>query len=192
MTRLNIYVGSQRSAQRILASISVWIERHLKLKVNTAKSGTGRPWERQFLGFSIQEDGKIAPAERSIERFRQAVRTHWEACQSVTSGEMVTRWQRWLRGWCNYFGLAQARKRIETLQGWVRRHMRKCFWLRWHDRKGRLNALKRMGAKSYHWATASSRRGAWRIAASPALQAVLSNQMLRRYGLWVPSDIWAA
>jgi group II intron reverse transcriptase/maturase len=189
---VNIYVGSQRSAERILTSISAWIEKHLKLKVNLDKSGTGRPWDRQFLGFTIKEDGSIAPAERSVERFKQATRKHWDARQSGTSGELVARWQTYLRGWCNYFGLARARGRINALEGWVRRHMRKCFWLRWHNRAGRLNALQRLGAPAGHWDVASSRRGAWRIAASPALSSALSNTVLRRYGLWVPSNLWTA
>lgn len=189
---VNIYVGSQRSAERILASISDWIEKHLKLRVNLDKSGTGRPWDRQFLGFTIKEEGSIAPAERSIERFKQATRHHWDARQSKTSGELVAQWQTYLRGWCNYFGLAQSRQRIDALEGWIRRHMRKCFWLRWHNRAGRLNALKRLGAAPRHWALATNRRGAWCIAATPILQGVLRNSLLRRYGLWVPSNLWAA
>lgn len=187
-----IYAGSHRSAERILAGITAWIERHLKLTVNRDKSGTGRPWERAYLGFNILEDGRIAPAAGSIERFKQAVREHWDARRSLTSVELVRRWRRYLRGWCNYFALAEARWAVHALEGWIRRHMRKCFWLRWHNRVGRLRALKRLGAKPYHWGVASSRRGAWRIARGPALQTVLSRRMLERYGLWVPSSLWAA
>lgn len=186
-----IYAGSRRSAERILTSITDWIGRHLKLTVNRDKSGTGRPWERAYLGFTIDEEGRIAPAPRSIARFKQAVREHWDARQSLTSGELVQRWQRYLRGWCNYFALAEARVAVHALEGWIRRHMRKCFWLRWHNRAGRLRALKRLGARPYHWGVASSRRGAWRIARGPVLQTVLSCRMLARYGLWVPSMLWA-
>jgi len=189
---INIYVGSERSALRVLASISDWIEKHLRLTVNRDKSGTGRPWERQFLGFTLQRDGQIALAPRSIKRFQEAVRRHWDARQSLTSQQLVRQWQRYLRGWSQYFRLATARQGITHLEGWVRRHMRKCFWLRWHNRKGRINALKRLGAKSHHWRVASSRRGAWRIAASPVMHMVLKNRVLAQYGLWVPSNLWAA
>ena len=187
-----IYVGSERSARRVLKSVSRWMEKHLRLKVNRDKSGTGRPWERQFLGFTLQRDGRIAPARRSIEHFQAAVRRLWDARQSLTSAELVGQWQRYLRGWCNYFRLATVRESVIALEGWIRRHMRKCFWLRWHNRKGRLNALQRLGAKWYHWRVASSRRGAWRIAASPALPTVLCKRTLARYGLWTPSTLWAA
>lgn len=187
-----IYVASERSAQRVLASVSTWVERHLKLQVNRAKSGTGRPWERKYLGFTLGRDGQIRIAPSSAEHFKAQVRTLWDARQSRTSRELARQWQAYLRGWCGYFGLAEGRWAVGRWEGWVRRHIRKCFWLRWHDRKGRLNALKRLGARPYHWGVASSRRGAWRIARSPALQTVLSRQVLQRHGLWVPSDLWAA
>ena len=57
----NIYVSSERSAQRVLASLRAWIQKHLRLEVNATKSGTGRPWERKFLGFRINPEGKIEP-----------------------------------------------------------------------------------------------------------------------------------
>ena len=82
--------------------------------------------------------------------------------------------------------------RIKRIEGWLRRHMRKCFWIRWHNRAGRKQALKRLGAKPHYLDVASSRRGAWRVAAATALQTVLSKEMLQRYGLGVPSSLWAA
>ena len=187
-----IYVGSERSAQRVLESVSRWIEKHLRLKVNASKSGTGRPWDRPYLGFLLLSDGCITLAKHSVERFKAEVRRKWDARQGLTSRELVKRWQDYLRGWCQYFALAEARRCIMRLEGWIRRHMRKCFWLRWHNRKGRRNALRRLGAKWYHLKVASSRRGAWRIARSPALQTVLSGAVLGRYGLWMPSQLWAA
>jgi group II intron reverse transcriptase/maturase len=189
---LMIYVGSERSAQRVLESVSRWIEQHLRLQVNASKSGTGRPWERPYLGFILREDGHIALAESSIQRFRAQVCKHWDARQSRTSGELVARWQRFLRGWCAYFGLAEERRGVTCWEGWIRRHMRKCFWLRWHNRQGRRNALQRLGVPQRHWQLASSGRGAWRIARSWVLHSALSNRVLARYGLWMPSQLWAA
>jgi RNA-directed DNA polymerase len=188
---INIYVSSQRSAERVLGSISRWIEKHLKLQVNRDKSGTGRPWESQFLGFTLLEDGRISMAQRSIERLKGRVRELWDARQSLSSEELVEQWRSYLRGWCQYFRLAEARWKVKELESWMRRHMRKCFWLRWHNREGRWNALKRLGAKGRRLKLASSRRGAWRIASSPTLHLCLDNKTLYRYGLWIPSDFWA-
>lgn len=64
-----IYVGSERSAERVFASISQWIEKYLKLTINRDKSGTGRPWERKFLGFHIKQDGEIGVAKSSLEAY---------------------------------------------------------------------------------------------------------------------------
>jgi RNA-directed DNA polymerase len=187
----NIYVGSEAAAQRVLASITRWIGKHLRLEVNATKSGVGRPWERKFLGFRIGPEGKIAVAPRSVERFEERVRELWRSCQSLSSNELRDRWCAYLRGWWNYFCLAEERRNVRAVEGWVRRHMRKCFWQRWHNRRGRLRALRRLGLRGRLLKVASSSRGAWRIAASPSLQTALSNAVLRRHGLLVPSDLAA-
>jgi len=189
---ITVFVGSASSAERVLNSLVAWIEEHLKLPVNREKSGWGRPWERQMLGFRLLEDGRIGIAPKSIVRYKEAVRRLWEARQSLTSKELVQQWQRYVRGWWNYFRLADAPAALARLDGWVRRHRRKCFWLRWHNRHGRHNALKRLGIRGRALRTASSRKGAWRIARAPTLQQALCNRILRRYGLWLPSDLAAA
>jgi hypothetical protein len=189
---ITVFVGSARSAERVLNSLVAWIEEHLKLPVNREKSGWGRPWERQMLGFRLLEDGRIGIAPKSIARYKEAVRRLWEARQSLTSKELVQQWQRYVRGWWHYFRLADAPAALTRLDGWVRRHRRKCFWLRWHNRHGRHNALKRLGIRGRALRTASSRKGAWRIARAPTLQQALCNRILRRYGLWLPSDLAAA
>jgi group II intron reverse transcriptase/maturase len=189
---ISIYVSSERSAKRVLESLSAWIAKHLKLSVNQDKSGTGRPWERQFLSFQITENGDIAIAPKAIDRYKDRVRSLWDARQSLTSKEVVKQWQEYSVGWWNYFKLAGNRCNIERLAGWTRRHMRKCFWLRWHNKKGRLNALRKLGAKPQYLKIASSSRGAWQIASCPVLHAVLNNATLRRYGLYVPSELSTA
>jgi hypothetical protein len=81
----NIYVGSERSAERVLKSITEWIQENLRLEVNATKSGTGRPWERKFLGFRINPKGKIEVAPTSVERFKAKVREMWRSGQSRTA-----------------------------------------------------------------------------------------------------------
>ena len=187
----NIYVGSQAAAQRVLASLTRWISKHLRLEVNEAKSGVGRPWERKFLGFRISRQGQIEVAPRSLERFQDRVRQLWRSCQSLSSKELRDNWRVYVKGWWNYYQLAQDRRSVHYLEGWIRRHIRKCFWLRWHDRRGRLRALRRLGLSGRLLKVTYSSRGAWRVAGSPSLHTALSNAVLRRYGLWVPSDLAA-
>ena len=185
----NIYVSSERAAQRVLAGITEWIKKHLRLEVNATKSGTGRPWERKFLGFRINPQGKIEAAPQSVERFKMKVRELWRSCQSRTSVELRDNWRAYVRGWWGYYRLAEERRNVFGLEGWIRRHMRSCFWQRWDNWRGRLRNLRRLGLSGRLLKVAHSSKGAWRIAASPSLQTALSNAVLRRHGLWMPSDL---
>ena len=185
----NIYMGSQRAAQRVLESITEWIQTHLRLEVNASKSGVGRPWERKFLGFRISPKGKIEAAPQSMERFKAKVRELWRSCQSRSSIELRKSWQSYVRGWWGYYRLAEERRELFGLEGWIRRHIRSCFWQRWHNWQGRLRNLRKLGLKGRHLKVANSSKGAWGIAAGASLQMALSNSMLRRYGFCMPSDL---
>jgi RNA-directed DNA polymerase len=187
----NIYVSSQRSAQRVLESLSTWIARNLRLEVNATKSGTGRPWERKFLGFRINPQGQIEAAPPSVERFKTKVREMWRSCQSQTSAELRDNWRAYVQGWWGYFRLAEERRNIFGVEGWIRRHIRACFWQRWDNWRGRLRKLRALGLSGRLLKVAHSSRGAWRVAASPSLQTALSNAVLRRHGFWMPSDLAA-
>jgi RNA-directed DNA polymerase len=187
----NIYVGSRRAAERVLAGISQWIKRELRLEVNASKSGVGRPWERKFLGFRINPAGKIEAAPQSVERFKDQVREKWRSCQSLSSVKLRDRWCAYLHGWWAYFGLAEERRNIFDLEGWIRRHMRKCFWQRWHSVAGRLRHLKQLGARGRSLKVAFSSKGAWSIAQSGTLHTVLNKRTLKRFGFLMPSDLAA-
>jgi RNA-directed DNA polymerase len=187
----NIYVNSQAAAERTLTSIRNWIEKHLRLKVNEAKSGTGRAWERKFLGFQLNRQLHIGIAPESIARFKAKVRELWRAGQSQTSNQLREAWQSFMRGWWGYYQLAEDRQSMYRLEGWIRRHIRKCFWLRWHGRKGRERKLRALGLRGLLLKVASSARGAWRIARTGSLHKALANAVLRGAGFLLPSDLAA-
>jgi group II intron reverse transcriptase/maturase len=188
----NVYVGSRRAAERVLAGLTEWIQQHLRLEVNATKSGVGRPWERKFLGFRINPQGKIEAAPKSVERFQQKVRECWRSCQSLSSNELRDRWRAFVQGWWAYFHLAEERRNIFGLEGWIRRHIRTCFWQRWHHWRGRRSKLAALGLRGQQLKVAHSSRGAWRVAASPSLHHALSSGRLRRLGFLVPSDLATA
>ena len=185
----NIYVGSRKAAERVLESITQWIKKHLRLEVNATKSGVGRPWERKFLGFRINPEGKIEAAPQSVEKLKEKVRQMWRSCQSLSSIELRDQWRAFMRGWWGYYRLAEDRRNIVKLEGWIRRHIRKCFWERWHHWKGRLRMLKKLGLRGKQLKVAHSSKGAWPIARSPSLQTALNNAVLKRYGFVLPSDL---
>jgi group II intron reverse transcriptase/maturase len=187
----NIYGGSRRAAERVLAGVTEWIKQHLRLEINADKSGVGRPWERKFLGFRVNQQGKIEAAPQSVERLKAKVREMWRSCQSLSSDKLRDQWRAYIRGWWAYYGLAEERRNIFGLEGWIRRHIRACFWERWHSAAGRLRHLKQLGARGRLLQVASSSKGAWPIARSGTLQTVLDNRTLRRFGFLLPSDLAA-
>ncbi|MEO0415315.1 MAG: group II intron reverse transcriptase/maturase [Verrucomicrobiota bacterium] len=184
---ITIYAKSQRSAERIYASITRWIERYLKLEVNREKSGVRVPSEGSFLGFRITEKGEIALSAKSIARFKQRVREHWRHPHRAEGRVILEQWQRYLRGWVNYFKLSENPWEWRGLEPWIRRHMRKWFWLRWHNWRGRKRAFERLGIEGPRKKIAHSSRGSWRVAR--ALNRILSNRWLREKGFWVPTDL---
>lgn len=187
---LTLYARSERSAHRIMTNIVPWIEKHLKLQVNARKSRVRRPHEGNFLGFVIHPDGQIGISEKGIMRYQARVRTIWDVQVSMSGTERIKTWRDYARGWSNYFCLCEWRYPIRDLSGWTRRHMRKYFWLRWHNYKGRRNAIGRLGATAKQLRLASSSRGAWRV--SLALNSTLTNARLKHWGLLTPIDLMVA
>jgi RNA-directed DNA polymerase len=185
----NIYVRSRAAAERVMESIRGWIEKHLRLQVNVTKSGVGRTWERKFLGFRVNRQQQIEAAPESLARFKAQVREKWRSCQSLTSKQLRDGWRRYVRGWWGYYRLAEDRRAIFRLEGWIRRHIRKCFWLRWHKPEGRERRLRHLGLRGRMLNVATSSRGAWHLAGGGSLQTALSNATLRRYGFLMPSDL---
>lgn len=187
----NIYVQSETAAQRVLENVAGWIRQNLKLEVNGTKSGTGRVWERKFLGFQLTEGLSIGIAPKSVERYKTKVRELWRSCQSQSSEKLRDRWRAWVRGWCTYFKLAEDRRAVLRWEGWTRRHIRCCFWQRWHGSKGRYRRLRELGLPEQQCEVAYSSKGAWVIAATPSLQAALTNRRLSEYGFLMPSEAFA-
>lgn len=183
-----VFVSSKRAAERVLERLTRWLHKHLDLEVNAAKSGVRRTEDSALLGFRIHPGGQVSPAPKSIARFKERVRTLWDARQSLSSKELREQWQRYVTGWWNYFSYANWRRQVHALSGWIRRHMRKCFWLRWHDRHGRCNALRRLGVRGRALGVAGCRRGAWFMARHIVVNQALKTATLNRYGFTLP---WA-
>jgi len=152
------------------------------VEVNRDKSGSGPSDQSGLLGLRLYADGRIGVAPKAVERLKAKARELWDARQSLTSEQLRDQWQRYSRAWWNYFQLADWRREVDDLTGWIRRHMRKCFWLRWHHPRGRLNALKRLGVRGRALGNAYCAKGAWAMARRPSLQQALKNATLHRYG----------
>ena len=94
---------------------------------NRREPQSGSRGARKFLGFRINRKGQREVAPQNVERFKQKVREIWRSCRSVTSRELRDEWRRYVVGWWGYYRLAEERRNVFRLEGWIRRHMRKCF-----------------------------------------------------------------
>ena len=182
----NIYVRSQRAGERVMKSVSQFITRKLKLKVNEQKSAVSRPSKRKFLGFSFiwrrELRRRIAP--KAITRFKQRVRELTRRTRGVKVETMVAQLSRYLRGWRGYFGFCQTPWVLRSLESWLRRRLRAVVWKQWKRGKVRFAELRKRGvSKDLAARTVGSAHGPWRLSNSPALNVALPNAHFASLGL---------
>ncbi|BFH65703.1 group II intron reverse transcriptase/maturase [Paenibacillus azoreducens] len=162
----NIFVASKRAGERVMESVTRYVEGKLKLKVNREKSAVDRPWNRKFLGFSFLSNKKatIRLAPKTIHRLKEKIRELTSRTRPIAMEERIARLNRYLMGWLGYFRLASAQKHYERLDKWIRRRLRMCLWKQWKRVRTRIRELRALGVPD--WATfimANSRRGAWEM-----------------------------
>jgi RNA-directed DNA polymerase len=168
----NIYVRSRAAGERVKRSITRFIMRRLKLKVNEQKSAVARPVERKFLGFSLTNarEPKRRIAAKAVMRFKQKVRELTSRTRGISIEQMAKGLASYLRGWKSYFGFSETPSVLERLDQWIRRRLRSVVWKQWKRGKVRFNQLRARGvSKNLAAQTAGSAYGPWHIANSPAL-----------------------
>lgn len=183
----NIYVRSKRAGQRVMNSITNFIEKKLKLKVNEEKSAVDRPWKRKFLGFSFtfhKENPKIRISKESIKRFKQQIREHTSRRKSMNMTDRIEKLNRYLVGWLGYYQLAETPSIFKSLDAWIRRRLRMIRWKEWKKVKTKYKNLMKLGVKKGKaWEWANTRKAYWRIAKSPILHKALSDHYWTTQGL---------
>ncbi|MGD6969455.1 group II intron reverse transcriptase/maturase [Rossellomorea vietnamensis] len=183
----NIYVRSKRAGERIMKSITTFIENKLKLKVNHEKSAVDRPWKRKFLGFTFtshRKEPKIRIAKQSIQRFKQRIREITSRKWSISMANRLEKLNRYLVGWMGYYQLADTPSVLAKLDQWIRRRLRMIRWKEWKKVKTKHRNLTKLGIQTNKaWEWANTRLGYWRIAKSPILDRALDNQYWSNQGL---------
>lgn len=182
----NIYVWSKRSGERVLASITRFLEKRLKLSVNQDKSAVDRPWNRKFLGYSMTRQDrprlKVAPA--GIKRFKDNLRRKFREGRGCSLSRTIDNLKPILRGWANYFRLAEVRWVMEKLDSWIRRRMRLILWRQWKRTPTKAKSLIKRGVdKTHAWVTAKNGRGPWWNANSWAMKRAFPNRFFDGLGL---------
>jgi RNA-directed DNA polymerase len=182
----NIYVRSRRAGERVMASVEQFLARHLKLKVNAAKSAVDLPSRRKFLGFSFtagkEPRRRIAP--QSLARFKSQVRVLTRRTRGASLAQIVESLSRYLVGWRGYFGLCETPSVLRRLDQWVRRRLRAIVWKQWKRGRTRFAELRHRGVgKDLAAQSAGSPHGPWRLSNSPALAIAVPTAFLATLGL---------
>ena len=182
----NIYVKSQRAAERVMTSCTNYLEGKLKLKVNREKSQTGTPLRLKFLGFSLYKTGKktgIRPHQKSIKRFKDRVRKITSRKRGRSIEQILHELKVFTTGWLGYYSIADMKNKIVAFNEWIRRRIRMYLWKQWKKVSARFDNLKRLKIpKGKAWEWANSRKGYWRISHSWVLTRSLTNEYLASIG----------
>lgn len=190
----NIYVRSWRAGKRVMAGISQFIEKRLQLKVNRNKSAVDSPTKRKFLGISFYyKTGGVGVRVHSkpITRLKEKVRAVTMPSNTLSMPQRVAKLNEVIRGWVNYFKVADMRQHCADVDDWLRRRLRLCYWEQWKKIKTKHDNLVRLGVSdSEAWQYANTRKGSWRIAKSPILNRTLTNDFFRKLGLTYLSDVY--
>jgi RNA-directed DNA polymerase len=160
----NVYVGTKRSGERVLSSLTRYLAKQLGLKVNQEKSAVDRPWNRKFLGYSLtfHRKPRLKVAKASIERLKGKFREMFRRGRGHSLMRVIDDLKPVVKGWMVYFRLTEVRGVLQELDGWIRRKLRCILWRQWKRSFTRAkNLMKRGLAEERAWRSATNGRGPW-------------------------------
>ena len=182
----NVYVKSERAGNRMMAGLTHWLNRKLKLKLNAKKSAVALPETRKFLGYSFRRGRKVwcVVLPESVKRFKTRIRELTGRNTGKSLEQLIEPLKRYLTGWKSYYGLNQWQTLMRDLNRWIRRRLRSVLWKQWKTGSKRFKELRRRGvSKDLAAQTVGSCHKQWRISCSPALSIALPNRLFVRLGL---------
>lgn len=181
----NIYVRSQKAGERVMQSISGFIEKKLKLKVNRKKSKVARSHECKFLGHIVLPDGELGVSSQNLKRLKEKIRQITKRNRGKSFAAITAELNTALKGWLNYFRFAKMRKHVERLDEWIRRKLR-CYRLKQCKRTYAMyKFLINLGVPQYSaWLVSLSGKGWWRLSATPQAQQAMNKEWFNEQGLF--------
>jgi len=183
-----ILVKSEKAANRVLTSITKYIEKKLGLKVNAEKSKVTRPTKTKYLNFSFWKTagGKWKPKphikayQKLIRKLKQLTKRSW----SISLDERIKEINYLIRGWVNYFRIANMKKKIAEIDEHLRVRIRVIIWKQWKKIRKRCESLQKLGVPfEIAFNCANTRKGYYQICKSRYIQFAINNERLRKRGL---------
>ena len=180
----NIYVQSESAGERVMKSITSFLDRRLRLKVNAEKSAVAHPWERKFLGYSLtsNREPRLKVAKESVKRLKGKLREIFRRGRGRNLRKLIAdELTPLLRGWMNYFRLAEVKRIFDELDSWIRRKLRCLIWRHWKRTFARAKGLRQRGLDEVRaWESATNGRGPWWNAGASHMNAAFPNSYFDR------------
>ena len=185
-----IFVRSKTAANRVMKSISRFIVKKLRLKVNRDKSAVRRPWESKYLGLCVtnsRKKPKIRIHWKTIKRFKERVREITARRRGRSLKQVIGELKVFMNGWWNYYGITESFNRLRPLGHWVRRRLRALVWKHWKNRRTRVGELLKRGVhRNFAVTTGCARKGPWRMSKVKWVQIALPDAYFKSLGLVFP------
>ena len=183
-----IAVGSSTAANRVMATVTKWIEKKLGLKVNATKSKVTKPTKLKYLGFGFWKDNKdgrwkAKPHKDSVERFKRKLKQLTKRSWSVTMDYRIMRLNQVIRGWINYFRMGNMKEALKKIDEHLRTRMRIVIWKQWKTREKRIWGLRKLGAPMWMARQSAGFGNHYQAVAKTTGLHHISKEILARRGL---------
>ena len=183
-----ILVKSEKAANRVLASITKFIEKKLGLKVNAEKSKVTRPTQTKYLGFSFWKSPKgqwkpkphLKSYQKLVRKLKQLTDRSW----SISLDNRIKKINYVVRGWVNYFRIASMKNKITEIDEHLRVRIRVIIWKQWKKIRKKCESLQKLGVPfEIAFNCANTRKGYYQICRTRYIQFAINNERLRKRGL---------
>ena len=183
----NIYVGSKKAGESVMNSITRFLEKRLKLKVNRNKSAVDRPWKRKFLGYSMtsNKQPRLKAAAEAVRRLKGKLKVIFRKGRGRNIARLIKEdLNPVLRGWVNYFCLSEVKRIFEEIDAWIRRKLRCVLWRQWKRPWTRMTNLINRGLnKERARLSAFNGRGSWWNSGASHMNCAFTKNYFDKSGL---------
>ena len=187
-----IMVKSEKAANRVMTTITNFIENKLGLSVNVEKSKIAKPNEIKYLGFGFYNNkGKWRPKPhlKSVQKFESKLKDITSRSDAISIADKIVKLNQVIRGWINYFKIADMKVLMTNISEHLRHRLRMCIWKYWKKPMTKYKALRKLGISEYNaHMVANTRRGCYWVASTVILHIAISNKRLKEKGLVFPLD----
>jgi RNA-directed DNA polymerase len=187
-----VLVKSRRAGARVMGSVTRFLERKLKVRVNAEKSRVVPTDQCRFLGFTFKKT-QLRWTDKAFREFIRSVKRLTVRSWSVSMSYRLEKLAEYIRGWMNYFGISEYYTPIADIDGWLRRRVRMCYWKQWRRARTKVRELRKLGTSlDTAISVAMSRKGPWHLARTLATQTGMTNQWLKDQGLLSVKSLWVS